>query len=191
VGAVFYNLGNAASLTGMAPTPLLGGLFTNATLPAGLNGAGIYMIWNGTPGIDNRYVGISTNLNQRFRSRMSVVTELGFDAAQMDDIVVFWGTVATQGSAPGSAITAVANYAAPFRVQIDGAWINLERLLIRYFLTQFPHGQSVSNNALSTVAYANPTMNPIAVQVQWGGIVGTPLNAGQHQAMWPPGGAGW
>ena len=39
----------------------------------------------------NRYVGISANIGNRFNTRLSVVTELGFDAATMGNSLLCGG----------------------------------------------------------------------------------------------------
>jgi len=67
--------------------------------------------------------------------------------------------------------------------------VQLERLLIRFVLTQLGAGGTVSNNLLAGVAYANPTANAMTVNLAW---AGSPFYAaGAHGAVWPIGGVGW
>jgi hypothetical protein len=191
MGAIVYNLNNAATLAGMAPPTLPGGAFGPATLPPALAGAGagIYMIVN--TNTNNRYIGISTNLPGRFNTRMATVTECGFATPQMNQIEVFWGTVSYQNSPgyngiPAHMMTPLAAYGAPLQANIDGQAVNFERLLIRFALTQLGAGGTVSNNAMAFPTYANPTGAPIQVTLNWG--ASPTFAAGTHQATWPAGG---
>jgi len=186
-----FNLTNASYLGGMAPPALAGGAFGNATLPHGLAGAGIYLIVNEAN--DNRYVGISNNLAQRFATRMATVTEMGWSTANMNQLSVYWGGIQIQdtpGPGPGAPplVRNVAGFGAPLNEQVDGVGVQLERLLIRFVLSQFVGG-TVSNNMLAFAPYVNPTANPINVTFNWG--AGGHFNAGQHTAVWAVGGAGW
>jgi hypothetical protein len=231
VSTVNYNLNNAALLGGLAPAALPGGGFGNAALPAGLAGAGIYMIVNDDT--NNRYIGISQNLAVRFQPRLEAVTELGFSDARMDEIAVYWGTITTQdtpaappvlpgagaglgvgagigagagapiaGAGAGAGAVAVpppvvipppvlplAAYNAPLQVLLDGVAVNLERLLIRFVISQLGVGGTVSNNMMAMGNYVNPTANPVTVNFSWG--AGGLFVAGAHAAVWPVGGVGW
>ena len=174
----------------MVPPPAGGG-FGAAALPAGLANQGMYIIFNNST--NNRYAGISTNLASRFNTRMAVVTELGFSQAVMNQIAVFWGGATTTNTAlpapaPAPAPVPVPAYGAPLTRPIDGQAVNLERLLIRFLLTQFVGG-TVSNNMMAFGAYANPTANNVTVTLNWGAVGGIP--AGNHTAVWPAGGPGW
>lgn len=202
MSAVHFNLANAATMGAMAPAPLAGGAFTNAALPGGLAGAGIYVIVNSHT--HHRYVGISTDLAGRFRPRLATVTELGFSQAQMNRIDVFWGTVTTQQTAPPPAaavpgapvfppvippVVPVAGYGAPLNVVIDGQVIQLERLLIRLVLTQLGAGGTVSNVLLAYAPYVNPTANLMNVRFTWGATANFAGNSVQFG--WMPGGPAW
>lgn len=188
MSVVNFNLNNGATLAGMAPPALPGGLFGNATLPMGLAGAGMYLIVNTKT--NNRYVGISTDLAQRFNTRMATVTELGFSTAQMNRIAVYWGTVQVQNTPtlaiPAPPMTAVAAYGAPLNFMIDGVNVQLERLLIRFVLTQLGAGGTVSNNMMAAIPYTNPTANAITVTLNWG-AGGVHFPAGFHTAVWATG----
>lgn len=190
MGAVHFNLNQGALLGGMAPPALAGGAFGNAALPVGLVGAGAYLIVNNNT--NNRYVGISTNLANRFATRLATITEMGFSTAQMNQIGVYWGTVSTQNTAgafgPPPPWVPLVGYGAPMNTNIDGQPVQLERLFIRFLLTQFVGG-TISNNMLAFTPYVNPTGNPVTVNFTWG--PGGPFNAGAHAAVWPVGGLGW
>jgi hypothetical protein len=178
VGYIYYRLTNAASLQNMAPAALMGGGFAAAALPPGMAGfAGMYIIINCIGATENRYIGISQNIGNRFSTRMSVVTELGFPTATMAQIYVVWGTVRVRNHPHGLAaaqapLTPVlyggppANIAFPnwgaggwanpvpagggaaFTAMIDGNLINLEHLLIRFVMMRLGAGGTVSNNVL-------------------------------------------
>lgn len=160
MGYIYYRLTNASSLQAMVPPALGGGMFGAAALPAGMAGvAGIYIIINCNGPLENRYIGISQNIGNRFAGRMSVVTELGFSAATMAQIFVVWRSVRVRNSphglpaasAPvnpllyGGGGVSFPNWTAPgwtnvvpgvgpFTRVIDGNVINLEHLLIRFVM---------------------------------------------------------
>ncbi|RMH61262.1 MAG: hypothetical protein D6677_12160 [Calditrichaeota bacterium] len=190
LGAVMFNLNNAAKLGTMVPPDFGGGHFGTARLPHGLIGPGIYMIVN--LHTNNRYVGISTELEKRFGSRLSVVTELGFTTAQMDKIGVYWGTVLTQDT-PSAGVVATPPlwkparcYVSPLKGTVDGELLNLEQLLIRFTLTQIQG--TISNNIYARRHYRNPTNSTITVTLEWG--PGGLFQPGRHCAFWK-GGEEW
>jgi hypothetical protein len=180
MSSIVYNLLTGATLNGMAPADMGGGNFSNANLPAGLVGAGMYLIINTET--NNRYIGISTNLAKRFGTRMATVTEAGFSAAQMQRIGVYWGTVTRQDT--GNPVwSALGSYDAPCEGLVDGVTVNFERLLIRFVLTQLGVGGTVSNNMMASTQYRNSSPNPVTVTLNWGnGIYG----AGTQSAVWRP-----
>jgi hypothetical protein len=187
MGNVHFNLINSAHLGGMAPPPVPGGGFGNALLPGAMFGmAGTYIIVNSNS--NNRYIGIANDIGTRFNTRLATITETGFLPAEMARIGVTWGTTTCQntppvfGAAPAPVIAVPAPPAA-FNALIDGAAVNLERLLIRFVITQLGAGGTVSNNAMAVAPYANPTANPITVRLTWGAMGGLYM-AGFHQAVW-------
>lgn len=168
---VVYNLMNGSTLRCMVPpTTPGGGAYGNASLPLGLAGQGMYIIAN--IDINNRYAGISTDLTQRFNTRLATVTEMGFSEQQMEKIWLFWGTVATQNT-PGylgnnnPQFVMVTDYSAPLVVNVDGVGINLEKLLIRFLLLHLGAGGTVSNNLLAWGPYVNPTASNVSVTLNW------------------------
>jgi hypothetical protein len=186
---IHYNLNNASTLACMVPPTIGPGAFGNAAIPGGMAGnAGMYIIWNSTN--NNRYAGIATDLGTRFGGRMETVTEMGFDIPQMRTMFAFWGQVHLRNSAPGSAWTIVPGYAAPLYGIVDGYNIHLERLLIRFLVTQFAGGPgaTVSNNLLAYAQYANGSPNAVNVRLTWGGVGGPGGVAGGTQVYtWNPG----
>jgi hypothetical protein len=176
MGYVYYRLNFSSHLQGMAPPALIGGGFGAAALPGGMAGvAGMYIIINCNGPVENRYVGISSNIGNRFNTRMATVTEMGISAATLANIHVVWGTVkirnhpgalapaptvATQlvggggftnfyhWGGPGWTLALPGAGGGPFVRMIDGAPVNLEHLLIRFVMTQLGAGGTVSNNLL-------------------------------------------
>jgi hypothetical protein len=188
MGDIRFNLTNASTLAGMAPPALPGGAFGPAALPAGLVGAGMYIIVN--TATNNRYMGIAGNLANRFQTRMETVTECGFSVAQMGQLGVFWGTANYRNTPVGGIMapwTPVPAYVAPLNIPVDHVNVNFERLLIRFVLTQLGAGGTVSNNMMATTPYVNPTPNAITVTLNWGGFA--LFAPGIHTAIWAPGAA--
>ena len=89
--SIYYDLFNSATCGGMAPEYVGDGEFGQATLPEGMAMSGIYVIWNAIS--KNRYVGISNNIKDRFKGRLEVITEMGFDSRDLNNICIFWGSV--------------------------------------------------------------------------------------------------
>lgn len=178
----------------MAPAPIPGGGFGVAALPAGMAMAGTYIIVNTTT--NNRYIGIANNISARFNTRLATVTEMGFsDVPTMAAIGVTWGATGVRNTLPAVAGWPMAGWApavpippVAFTAMIDGFQVNLERLLIRFVITQLGAGGTVSNNAMAVAPYVNPTLNPIAVRLTWGAMGGL-FSPGHHTSVWNVGGA--
>lgn len=198
MGYVFFDLTQSGNCAGMAPAPIAGGGFGNAHLPPGMVGPATYIIVN--TNTNNRYIGISSNIANRFNTRMATITEMGFANNEMALIGVTWGATQVRNTlpavvgggwpAPGMGwLPAIPAPPAPFTVMIDGFLVNLEQLLIRYVITQLGAGGTVSNNVMAAVPYVNPTPNPITVRLDWGAMNGL-FVAGSHQSIWPAG-VGW
>jgi hypothetical protein len=159
----------------MAPPTLVGGGFGDAGIPPRMAGPGIYIIVN--TDTNNRYVGIAADVARRFREdRLPTVVEMGYSTEQMSKIGVTWGTVRIKNTptalVPGPIWVNVIPGAGAFDTQIDGVNVKLERLLIRFCMTQFGAGGSVSNNVLIRAPYENPTRNVIDVSVEYGSMGG-------------------
>lgn len=180
MGDIYFDFAQSDTLAGMAPAPLPGGGFTNAALPAGLHGGGMYVIYNHFT--QNRYIGISVDLAQRFAGRMSVVTELGFDHHTMGNILIWWGTAAVRNTG-GLLAAPLGHYGGPLIGVVDGANINLEHLLIRYVLGNF--GGTVSNNVYAFQPIINPTHN--AISIHFSSCHNALFNLYQDVHVWPAG----
>lgn len=185
---VIYQLLDGGDLGGMAPAPLPGGGFGYAALPQGMpNAPRIYMIYN--IATENRYVGIAGDLVNRFTSRMAAVTELGFAAATMQNIVVWWGRVTVRDTPSQLNPNPLEEEVLPpvgggaFTHLIDGVQRNLEHLLIRFNLRAAGSGGTVSNNQLMG-EFVNGPGHPIEVTVQWGAA--GPIAAGDRTEILEP-----
>jgi hypothetical protein len=152
--------------------------------------AGTYIIVNTLT--NNRYIGIANDIGNRFNTRLATVTEMGFPSIPtMAAIGVTWGHTRVLNALtgpvwPGPAapwMIAAPNPPNPFVTVLHGLPINLERLLIRYVITQLGAGGTVSNNAMAANAYQNPTLNPISVRVSWGAM-GNLFVPGFHDSTW-------
>ena len=202
MGYILYDLRESGNCRDMAPAALADGNFSLAALPAGMDMAGIYIIVNTKT--NNRYVGISSNIKNRFNTRLATVTEMGFNNLEMQRIGVTWGSVAVRDSLPtptyypndkkwpipGSTVVWPPDTGS-FVATIDGQSINLEKLLIRFVLQKLGAGGTVSNNAMAFQRYDNPTNDIIRVGVAWGDMGGL-FEPGFVEAEWYPGlGNGW
>ena len=88
------SLMHAASLGTMA-APVVGA----GALPAGMMAnQRIYLILN--TATNNRYMGITTNLQSRFNGRMAVVNELGMSVVNMGVVWAWWGQTSVRRFAP-------------------------------------------------------------------------------------------
>jgi hypothetical protein len=183
---VIFDLIHSSHLGGMAPPTLVGGGFGIAAVPVGMGAAGTYIIVNTIT--NNRYVGIANNIATRFNDRLPTVTEMGFATGEMNRIGVTWGATQCRNTPTFLVpvppwVPAVPNPPAAFDTVIDGVNVKLERLLIRFVLTQLGGGGTVSNNMLAAAPYQNPTANAITVRLNWGTMGGI-FAAGFHQAVW-------
>jgi hypothetical protein len=201
---------------------MAGGGFGVAALPGGMyNVPGMYIIINCNPPTENRYVGISTDIGDRFRTRMATVTELDIDAATLANIHVVWGRVKFRNHpppgapAPGPPGWSVTNRVgggtvlvptwsdagwthavppaghAPFVRTIDGRLVNLEHILVRFVMTQLLAGGTVSNNQLM-YPFTNPAGHGVRpVVVKFYSAAFAHYNAYTIAAVLNPGGAAW
>jgi hypothetical protein len=80
-------------------------MFGVAATPPGMAGvSGMYIIINCVAALENRYIGISTNIGNRFgNDRLPTITEMGFPPATMAQIHVVWGTVKVRNHPHGLA----------------------------------------------------------------------------------------
>ena len=190
MSVVYYNFTNATTLGNFVSGPNGMGGWTAATnhLPAAINV--MYVI--GNIATNNCYVGIAANLNNRFGGRHEAAVHLGFDRNTMNQILVWWGVAQVydtpvpagpfapppavppvlplNGAAPVPAVQIGAPsalfHAANLTATIDGqAGVNIEPLLIRYYLTS---GVFTYNTNTTLVGpFANTTGAQINVYVNY------------------------
>lgn len=191
------------------------------TLPQGMGTQpGLYVIYNSLS--NNRYIGKSGDMAQRFASRMLTVNELGLTTQNLSGIGAYWGAVqafntplappnrlpysktldggailwnaAVNGTSlaaflqPGAFMpnSKEANFAAALQpnlapncrvadpdytqtdpiVQIDGQFIDVERLLIRFWLRAGMGG--TITNGQKTNGFTNTTASDLVVIMGWG-----------------------
>lgn len=177
---------------------------------------GLYVIRNQPS--NNRYIGKSQNLANRFDSRMLTVNEFGLTQGNLAGIDAFYGPVTCYNTPAAAAAAApllpplpvpggiawgaagaglgaahaqeipanvcpAPNYAAHLVVvMIDGQPVNVEYLLIRFFMQAY--GGTVTNGQ-GFANFTNASPNPIHVMVEWANGINTPLAAG-HQMFTVP-----
>lgn len=196
MGYINFDLTNCGILSTLASP----GAGIAGTLPGGMPATGgLYLIVNEQN--QNRYIGKSGDLVDRFNGRMLTINEFGFAPGDLLGIDAFWGEVSVYNTpviAPGAfagplvplvngfriarnalgaapivpnAFVGAAqlnpNYAAHVvTTTIDGALINVEALLIRFW-RQCGVGGTITNlNYMGP--FTNPTGNELIVQVEWG-----------------------
>ncbi|HQT75626.1 MAG: hypothetical protein B7Z80_13110 [Rhodospirillales bacterium 20-64-7] len=178
-----FNLTSAADLDCMVAQPTINGGWMAGNLPPGMLGSGMYLIWNRLT--NNRYAGVSGNLQNRFQKRYETITECGFPTNAMREIVVFWGGAQSRD-------TPAYNNQNPAWVQvqnhtnhvIDNISIDPERILIAFIMRHFTGG-TVTNN-VKVGLYGDPGLqNNIMVTLNWG--ASNTIQAGSHNATWAPG----
>lgn len=179
MGDIYFDLHSSDDLAGMTPQPMPGGGFTNAALPPGLHGGGLYIIYNHLT--NNRYIGISVDLANRFGGRMSVITELGFDHHTMSNILIWWGRAGVKNTGALGNPNWLPNYNGPLVAPVDGVNINLEHLLIRYVLNWLAPG-TVSNNIFASQPITNNTGR--TVEIYFHSCQNPVFAAYNHQLHW-------
>lgn len=182
---VYFNLENFSTLGGMVPSEQANGEFGEAQLPENMNGSHVYLILNINDIPHNRYIGISSNIRQRFNTRLATVVEMGFSQATMDNIGVWWGTAWYRDNAQQQWARIDPQPQQPLNHLINGNNVNLEQLLIRFVLTQLqPQAHNTVSNTLLNHPYTNPTGVPIEVTMNWGAAPQFQLQAGHVIANW-------
>jgi len=166
MGAIHFNLNNGGdNFITMAYTPPVvvgAGVIAAAAVPGALPAAMTaippnnprsltYMIVN--TNTNNRYVGISVDIINRFNSRLRTVGEFDLQGPQLQDICAIWGTVEVADTpAAGGALvwrnvppTKLAGGQTDLSDLIDGMLFDLEAVFIRYVMEELGAGGSVSN----------------------------------------------
>jgi len=174
MAGIYYELTNVSDLTCFAAEEDGFGGWTDSRLPVGMDGvSGIYLILNATTTTPNRYVGIAQDLGHRFNTRLASVCELGLSQGALKHIIAFWGYVWMKSDTDKN-WSKVTDYSAPLHRRINTLhYIDLEKLLIRYFMVKFTHsaGDTMTNNMLIKSAYRNPTSD-IDVTLEWKALSG-------------------
>jgi hypothetical protein len=169
MAGIYYQLTKVSNLTCFAAEEDGSGGWTDSRLPGGMDGvSGIYLILNETTSTPNRYVGIAQDLGHRFGTRLASVCELGLSQGALERVIAFWGYVWMK-SDKDTNWTKITDYSAPLSRRINTShFINLEKLLIRFFMEKFTHsrGHTMTNNMLIKSAYRNPTTD-IDVTLEW------------------------
>lgn len=183
---VEFNFAHFSTLECMVPPRNPGGGYGDATLPGGMTGySGMYVILNITdPHLHNRYIGISTNIEQRFSGRLAVVVEMGFNVNTMERIGVWWGKASYRIN--GGSWSVIPPPAQGSMTQsINGEDVNLEHLLIRLVMTKLrPQVDSTVSNTLLNGPYQNPTGVQINVTTHWAAAAAFNLQGISENYTW-------
>ncbi len=227
---IYYDLANVEPLSNFVAAPLMGGGFAAAINPLPPWGA-IYVIINGQHIPWTFYVGVTSNIHNRYNPLHERLHHVGFHAADLNNIAIYYGTIhfwntaaAYPAPAMGAAPMVVAGqFGAPAAVHvvggvtqpnaavigpgltvpnyspnsmtaaIDGANVNLENLLIRYYMqgagfgwhNTNTRGQAViTNGRADDMAVLVRVVQPAAGFIGYGGILQGTVNS-------PPNGGSW
>lgn len=184
---IHFNLSNCGNLNSMVQNP--------RALPpimVGDNTPSTYMIINThdqNPAHVNRYVGITTNLADRFNQRLRTIGELDFIANSFNNIYTIWGTVEYCNTVPNPILVLEqpnggANGITSLNATIDGVNFNLEAVLIRLTLQVLSQpNETVSNQAIPIIQ--NTTQNPINITFDYPAFGN--YAAGTIHHVWPAG----
>lgn len=136
---VEFNLGAAIMLAPMIP------IATGAptALPAGFPAAaGLYLIYN--QNTNNRYMGISNNLNNRFAGRQGACFELGFPQNVLNNVGAFVGTMRYRNNGVMGWTAAPGYVAGNLTITLDGNNYDLEHMFIKAVQHAWPFS-TISN----------------------------------------------
>jgi hypothetical protein len=184
---IWYQLNKSDNCGRMAPQALIGGGYSNASLPAGMgNESGLYVIFNGHTG--NVYCGIAQNMSNRFQTRLETITEMDIGANVMNQIAVVWGKVyvsARQQDINQRPSREVAPGANSITTKIGWMSIDLERLLIRVVASHVSGVQTLSNNVKISL-YKNTSGQNITVMLEMAAVGGV-VNREDFSVGWANG----
>ncbi len=162
---VEYELGAAVLLS-----PMIGALGVATNIPAAIAAVpGIYLILNQNANPQNRYLGISDNLQNRFRGTPGRLLRIGFPTAVLNNVYAFVGTVRYRatplfGGWGGGGWTVHGNYLNP-NVFLDFNPYDLEHLFIKSTQHCWPF-HTVSNTRKVLPFQNNGGVN-IDVRISW------------------------
>ena len=159
---VEYIFGAPIALNQMLP-PTVGDV---ALVPSAIPATpGLYVIFNGNT--NNRYLGVSENINHRFAGRQEVCFDLGLSQANLNNIVVFCGAMSYRNTGV-IAWTQAPGYAADqLNVVIDGSDYDLEHMLIKAAQHAWPD-DTVSNTLKVSPLHVT---NQLSIRIAWNGGV--------------------
>ncbi|MCK6436711.1 hypothetical protein [Rivihabitans pingtungensis] len=147
------NPGVAVNLNGLPATP------------------GLYLILNQQDRAENRYMGISQNVRDRFQGRQGACFELGFSQQALNNIYAFVGTMTYQNTQtnrnPPPFNQAPGYVAGSLQFQLDNQPYDLEHLFIKAAQYAWPNG--TITNTQKTGVFTNTGANPIDVIFSWPG----------------------
>lgn len=178
---VEYRLGNAIALNQMLPVAA----GVAAALPATLTAtAGLYLILNQNNAQENRYMGISTNLRDRFSGRQAACFELGFAQTVLNNIYAFLGTVRYRNNGVLAWTNPAGYQGGSLQITLDGQNYDFEHLFIKAAQHAWPFG--TITNTLKTGMFTNlSALHAINVTISWangGGNVQVAIPAGGNLA---------
>lgn len=164
MGNVLYQLGALIPLNQILPN--LPGV------PVGMPAAfvaqpGIYLILNQNNPQENRYMGISGDLRDRFAGRQGACFELGFPQNVLNNVFAFLGQMfyADQGAVAWT--NAPGYVAGNLQFNLDGQVYDLEQMFIKAAQYAWPHG--TITNTQKTGPLVNRGVHPITIQITWMG----------------------
>lgn len=148
-------------------------------VPVALPGAfphnpGLYIILNQNNPQENRYMGISNDLRQRFSERQGVCYDLGFAQAILNGIYAFIGTMRYCSEGDRVWSNPVGYVAGVLNIVLDGYSYDLEHLFIKAVQHTWPYGTITNTRKVGTLY--NLGAYPINVDIYWN-------NGGYHQGV--------
>lgn len=159
---VEFRLGNAIALNQMLP----GVAGVAVGLPAALTATpGLYVILNQNNAQENRYMGISTNLRDRFSGRQGACFELGFGQAVLNNIYAFLGTVRYRNNVLFGWTNPAGYQWGQLMITLDGQNYDFEHLFIKAVQRAWPYG--TITNTQKTGMFPNLGVQPINVTISW------------------------
>jgi hypothetical protein len=163
---IIYMLTDVAAVDSFVSTKIGHNKWSDSSLPPTLNkGSGaMYVIHN--YGTDNRYVGRTDNLKNRFGGRLGVCWELGLDQKNLKGIYVHSGKVVIEDPNRHEIVDYTDN---GVKVTVGKKLLNLENVLIRAFMAGFKETQGQYNtNTKEMSTFKNETGDELEVEFHYG-----------------------
>ena len=159
---VEYRLTHAITLNQILPA----GAGVAVGLPADFpNAEGLYLILNQNGMQENRYMGISNDIRDRFAGRQGACYELGFEQAVLNGIYAFIGTMRYRDNGAVGWNNAPGYVAGNLQITLDGHNYDLEHILIKAAQHIWPYG--TISNTQKTGALINAGAYPINIDISW------------------------